>query len=323
MANLTNSPFNELFVQDIQEKLFKSNEFLNYITNVSEWLNGRTVHIPQYTHVPSISVDFENPGGGDYDFSDFSADRPAESELTFNVESYQMHPIQVQDFEEMITSYQKFQTVVGQTTKELATRMGSRALYRIAESVPAANYFLTSGNNGTGNGIDGSNDVMLSHEDIKKVAEKMDEDNVPEDSRYIVLPTKMYYELLNESQIIRADYFGTQTIDTGEVPELYGIKILKRSTVLATSTSGNASGADLLDPFTENFNLKNNGQQHVAIAFETSAVAAAWNEPQPYTLEGDPYKFGSIVSAQCALGAANARSGADDAGVYLVAHQDV
>lgn len=76
---------------------------------------------------------------------------------------------------------------------------------------------------------------------IATLAQKMDENNVPDVDRYLAMAPAAYYKLFNYLAVIDKDYGARGDIATGSILELYGFKIVKSNTltplVLPSSTS--------------------------------------------------------------------------------------
>jgi hypothetical protein len=94
-------------------------------------------------------------------------------------------------------------------------------------------------------------------------AQKMDENNLPENDRYCVLAPAEYYKLVQETNVINRDWGGAGAYADGTVLRVAGITILKSNhlpTTNRTSTTGEQND------YTANFT------DSVALAFNKMAV---------------------------------------------------
>jgi hypothetical protein len=301
------SQFNEIFSKYVTEKLYEGNAFLTYTKNVSEYANGKIVHIPQFTFTGTVAVDGSNFTGT----TAFDVDRPFETDLTFTTNEYHFtQPIMVSDFDEAMTSYNKMDVTFGDATNTLADSIAKRILNKIAKDVPTANKLRTTGSAGTANNP--KKDAArkkITYVDILSIAQAFDEANLPEQGRYLLLDPVMYNELLQDSQIINALNFGEATLPTGVVREVAGINIMKKNTI----SNANSSGAvkTLGDSIVT-------GDHRIGIAWHQDCIVRADSGVKTYQSSNDPYKRGSVFNASYYMGCVNPRKDVDDKGVYLI-----
>tara|TARA_R110002050_G_scaffold67834_1_gene146913 strand:- start:3339 stop:4283 length:945 start_codon:yes stop_codon:yes gene_type:complete len=312
MSNLTNSPFAELYASKLQDKMDESMAFASLWDNVSSWASNRFVNIPQYTASASIMQDYVEVGGANYSFGDSGDNRVAEGNLRFELISHQTKPITVTSLEDSITNYDKHGGTIRNTISGLVEFKGKSLLFQAGKDVAAAKTILTSGGL-TSAGPDGTPRSAMTFNDFVSLGLAFDEDNVSEDGRFIVLPARMYADLISDPQIQKADELGTgeAPIATGVVMKINGINIMKKNTVL--QLSGNTDGGDAVDPFTD---LSAQGY-HGAIAFVRDAVAYATTPVEVFENTGDAKKYGDEFSSQI-FGSANAAR-TDGKGIYIVA----
>lgn len=316
MSNLTNSPFNELYASKLQDRMDENMAFTALWDNVSEWVSGsgaaRSVNIPQYTASAEIMQDYVEVGGGNYGFGATGDNRVAEGNLKFDLISHQTKPKSVTSLEDVITNYDKFGGVVRNTISRLVEFKGKSLLFQAGKDVTAARTIVTTGG-ATSAGPDGTTRNAMTYDDFVNLALAMDEDNVSEEGRFIILPARMYADMLKDDTIIKANELGTgeAPIAAGVVAKVAGINIMKKNTVL--QLSGNTSGADAIDPF-----LDESAQgYHGALAFVSEAVAYAVDSVETFVTEGAAHKYGDEFSSQI-FGSANAAR-TDGKGIYILA----
>lgn len=305
------SQFNEVFSKYVTEKLYQSNAFLAYTKNVSEYATGKIVHIPQYTFTGTIGVDGANFTGA----TSFDTVRTIEQDLTFTLNEYHfVTPIHVTDFDDAMTNYNKMQVTFGDAVNTLVDNIAKRVLNKWALGVPSTKVVrTTSATAGVANNpAKNASRKITTFTDIVALAQKFDEDNLPDAGRYLLLDPQMYNELLKDPQVINALNLGKATLPSGVIGELAGINIMKKNTISTADTAGAVKTFGFTPADTDN---------RVGIAWHESVLVRAEAPMKIYQLSSDPYKRGSVFNASIYMGAVNPRIGADDAGVYLLIQQ--
>jgi hypothetical protein len=296
------SVFNEIFSKEVEKKMYDSNAYLSHMKNMTDFLQGRTVHIPNYTHDSSAQIEVNGSTYG------FDATQTTETDLTFNIDSYRVLPFQVTNFDELSTNYNKFQIVTEHAIADLTDVVSKTILNKLSSDVDASRKVLTSGATGVLNSADSSTGVAtLSYKDILTIGQKMNEDNLPQDGRYILLDATMYNELLQDDAIRNANDFGQATLPTGVVKTVGGINIMLKNEIATADLAGDVIpvgqapiGTDL----------------RVAYAWHSTVIMTAKSGTQVYTDTQNPFKFGSVVSSEIFMGCVNPRT--DNKGGYIV-----
>lgn len=297
------SVFNELFHQEVERKLFDSNAFLSNMKNMSDFLSGRTVHVPNFTQDMSAQVEIN---GSTYTFD---TRQTTETDLTFNIDSYRMLPFTVTNFDELSTNYNKLQVVTENVINKLSDTVAKNILYKLAQGVDATRKLTTSGALGSGNSKNGVTSYnTLSYSDILDLGVKMDEDNIAQDGRFLLLDAVMYKEILADEAIRKAgDFGGGATLPNGVVSTVGGINIMKRGSVAHASSAGVVANYDAVVADLDT---------RVALAWSSSVIMTAKSGTKVYTDTDNAFKFGSVVSAEIFLGCTNPRT--DDKGAYII-----
>jgi hypothetical protein len=297
------SVFNEIFSKEVEKKMYDSNSYLSHMKNMTDFLQGRTVHVPNYTHDSSAQIEVN---GSTYDFD---ATQTTEVDLTFNIDSYRILPFQVTNFDELSTNYNKFQVVTEHAIADLTDVVSKHILNKLADGVDTPRKVFTSGAvSGTGNSADNSVALnTISYKDILGVAQKMNEDNLPQDGRFLLLDATMYNELLQDDAIRNANNFGQATLPSGVVNKIAGVNIMLKN-VIATADS--VGGINPVGQAPIGTDLR------AGLAWHQSVVMTAKSGTQVYTDTSNPFKFGSVVSSEIFMGAVNPRT--DLKGTYLI-----
>jgi len=288
MATVPNSVFAEFYAEQIKDQLFASNRFLDFLTNESSYLNGRVVHIPNYTNDPKIFIDGEE-GGSDYAYG-FDTVATQETDLTFTIQSYRLEPIRVEDFDELVTNYDKMAAVTRNSINKLNKVVGDNMLKNIGASVIAGNKLtLASG-------------ATMTYNDVVAMAQKLDEQDVSSEGRYLLLTPDMYYSLIKDDAVRIASDFGQATLPTGVVSQIAGINLLApRSQVVLTDGSGNVSLT---------------GGTNAGLCWVSDSIAGAWDDAKVYENQGVAQLYGNVISAEVPMGCKVSRT--DGKGVILI-----
>lgn len=294
----------EVWVNDIEDKLFEGQEFINMSVNHDPFIVNSIVHVPQSGANPNIEKNRSV-------FPATITER-TDTELTYTVDDYSTDPIRVRDFEETQLSYVKRQSVIGQHIGLINERCGTEVAHTWSAQV-AANIIRTSGAN-TGAVPPGATGLRLKTvtEDIRKMAVKLDYDNVPNDGRRILLmQLDMYYELFDNTELIRKDFMDRTALPAGVIDRLFGFNIMVRPTVVGYEAGDALKAVGSAFATTDSFGC---------IAWHPDYVAKAKGSVEVYLNEGVAEHYGDIMSARISLGSSQLRT--DEVGVVALAQQD-
>jgi hypothetical protein len=156
-----------------------------------------------------------------------------------------------------------------------STEMGNALAYTfdknvaamIAKAARTATNFNTDLPGGTRIKIVAANKAAITGAQLAtalfSAAQKMDENNLPENDRYCVLAPAEYYKLVQETDVINRDWGGAGAYADGTVLKVAGITVLK-SNHLPTTNRSAATGEQ--NDYSANFT------DSVALAFNKQAV---------------------------------------------------
>ena len=293
----------EIWVNDIQEKLFAGAEFITKSVDHSAFVSNKIVHLPQAGSVPAIVKD--------------RAAYPAtiaqrtDSETTYNLAEFTTDPIHLTDIDELQTSYDKRNSILGQHVEVLNDRIALETAFAWSTDT-AANQIVTTGaasslalaENATGTRKE------LTKEDVRAAAALFDRQNVVSTGRVLVLPSDMYYQLFSDTTLISSDYMRKASLESGVMAQLYGFDIMIRSKVAefgeaASVYTKNAVGA--AGAATDSLG---------ALAFQTNSVSNALGDIKVFANEDKAEYYGSIFSALIMHGASQLR--ADEKGIASI-----
>lgn len=293
----------EVWIADIQEQLFANNEFLNLCTDHSGYVINKTVHVPQSGSQASVVKNRSSLPA--------SIAQRTDTDLNYDLNDFTTDPVLITDLDEIQTSYDKRQSVMGQKFALLADRVAKDVLFSWA--VTGSKVIRTTGAttallpNSTATGTR----KCLTKADVALLATRMDQDNVPADGRYLMLDSVMFNDLFTVSEIMSNQYMnGSASQPDGTIATLFGFKIMKRSNVVKYTSAG---GNVLVPVGTSDATTDCAG----SIAWSKYSVAKALGDVKVFAHENAPEYYGSVFSAQILAVGKILR--ADNAGVWAIA----
>lgn len=296
----------EVWVSDIEEKLFEGSEFVNMSTNHDSFIVNQTVHVPQSGSIPAVEKNRAV-------FPAAITER-TDTELTYTVDSYSTDPIRVRNFDDLQLSYAKRQSVMSQHIEKINEEIGTQTAFTWAPEGDNTKVILTSGA-ATSVGPDGSAvRKKIVTADIAAAAKKLDADKVPSTGRFLLMELSMYYELFSIEELTRKDFMDRTALPAGVIDRLFNFNIMVRPTtvlydvVVPTAPVREAIGAapDLNSSFG-------------CIGWHQAYVAKALGSTNVFLNEGEAAHYGDIMSAEVALGSSVLRNDARATGVVAIA----
>lgn len=284
----------EIWLKDIQQELFASNEFMSFSKNHDSLVSNKTVRVPQQGALGAV---LKNPS------VPLSISARTDAELTYDVEQYVTDPITVKNFDDMLLSYDKRQDVAGQQIKYLVDRIALEAVHSWATNT-GANQVRTSGSDSSDNLPSGASGQRkkLAKADIQNLAKIFDKQNVPKEGRVLLCPTDMYYELFDIAEFVTIDSMSKKVIGDKVFPKLYGFNIIERSEVVTYDNAGTpqkkAIGASAAS-----------GDTLACIAWQSDYAARAFGDIQVYVNQDDPQYLGDIFNVEVAFGSSKMNDG--------------
>lgn len=295
----------EVWVRTIEEVLFaKNNEFLRASVNHDAFVVNKVVHVPQAGSLPGVTknrTQFPAPV--------VSRD---DTTLDYELDSFSVDPVRIGRIEEVQISYAKRQSVMSQHMNKLNDLIAREGIFNWASDL-GANQVRTTGTDSTLNlpvGATGTRKKTVI-EDLAKVAQTMDDQDVSDDGRWLMLPSKMYYELFTIQDLIRDDIIGETTLPDAVIRKILNFNIIKRSsnTVVKYDNAGTPQRKAVGAAATSDANFG-------AIAWQVDAVATALGEIAVFADEGSATMMGDVISADVLSKTTKLRS--DEAGIVTL-----
>lgn len=295
----------EIWLDHIENNLYKGQEFMLASVNHDSLVGNKTVHIPQSGANPAIVKNRSS-------FPATITER-TDTLLSYGLDNFTTDPIRVLSVDELQTSYDKMESVLSSHLAILNERMGDETAYAWATSGDADLVLRTTGTLATDNLPNATatgqrNQVVKS--DIRRMAQKLDTDNMPATGRKLLMSVDMYYELFTDADLLSVEKIGQLTLPNGVINRLFGFDIMIRpSTVLYNEVGAGVKKAVGSADATTDCNS--------IIGWSEFAVAKALSDTDVYANEKVAEHYGDIVSAELNFGASPMRS--DNKGLVCLA----
>tara|TARA_Y100001973_G_C5177426_1_gene322848 strand:+ start:853 stop:1755 length:903 start_codon:yes stop_codon:yes gene_type:complete len=288
----------KLFSKEIQENLFPVNEFYKQSkldANVSAQFG--VVQVPQAGAAPTV---VKNPSS-----FPLTVSQRTDDVLEYNVDAFATNPIHIEDVNEAMTNYSKRQDIIKDHVKALNTRIADEMAFVWAVTAASNKIFTTGANVAAAAPGATGNRKGLTRADLAKLAVMFDKDDCLADERNILISAAQYEELLNIDSFINFDYVNRKPTVDGQIGEIFGMKVFKRSrnTIFNNSNVKKAVGA--ATAATDKLSI---------LAWSDSYVRRAEGTVKLFSDIDSPMYLGSIFNGLVRAGGTAGRS--DEKGVY-------
>ena len=284
----------EVWVQDIQERLTDTNAFILHSLDHSAFVHGALVHVPQAGAIPASQKNRTTLPG--------TVSQRSDADLTYPVYTRSTDPILVPDLENFQLSYDKRQSVMAAHLDRLIEDTGKDIAYEWAAT--ASGKIIRTTGTASGNtlapGATGTRKA-ITVQDVANLARQFDLDNVPGQDRFLMLHPALYYELFTTDALIRADVMGRPTLPQGAIASLFGFNIIVKATTPIYTTTGAPVRKDLAA-------APDAADLLAAIAWQKNCVARAISGIEVFENAKDATYYGDVISARIFVGATKLRS---------------
>ena len=156
--------------------------------------------------------------------------------------------------------------------------------------------------------IDTGSDALTDGDNVAKyifqAAQKFDENHVPQENRYAVMPPSMFYALIQSAKAVNRDWSpnASGSYQGGSVMQVAGVNILK-SNHLTTSNYTAVDGEN--NSYVDANNTANDPGNFAStqfLAFHSSAVGTVKLKDISIEAEYDMRRQGTLMVAKCAVG---------------------
>lgn len=216
----------EIWVQHIIGNLFKNNEFLNFAFNADQYvLQGKVVHIPQANAAPNVEKNRSSLPG--------TVVKRADTDVTYAIDEFTSDPILIPNADNYELSYDKRESVLSESESALRQSIADWMLRNWAPT-NVISKVRTTGADIAAHAADATGErKKVVSADFKTIQKKFNSWNIPMEDRYALLDADMYDQLIDSfSETTYRDFSKVVDPAKGVVGELYGFKVMQRSSVL-------------------------------------------------------------------------------------------
>lgn len=290
----------EMWADRIVEPLFADSSVLSKVKRVDDEfiLGGSVVHIPQAGSQGGVTKNQAVFPG--------VVQQRTDTDVTYPLDIYRTLPIHIPNAEQMQISYKKMDSVLSQHKGNLFTAVTRWALHDWAaiDATQVANTTgaLSAANlppSGTGQRR------ILTYADVVDLSTRFNEQDIPDEERYLLLDAVMYNELLKDPEVTKLSMEKLADRAKGVVAELAGFKILRRSSVVTFNNAGAKKEPGEAAAATD---------RRSALAWQRDCLNAAMGDVKFFETIGDAAYYGDIYSAEVKFGSRQERG--DKKGVF-------
>ncbi len=194
----------EIWIESILEPFKKESSFLDKATEHSEFISGKTVHVPNAGGASksvknSNKLPLEIKGREDFD-------------LTYSMDDYKMPPVVIEDAEKVELSYNKRESVISVNRAALYEDVAKDTIHKWVYGVEKPM----------------SKNGKTPKQWIKEFAKQFDKDGVSKEERYLMFTVDQYYEFL-DSLTSKEQFAFSACADAakGILGNYFGFEVLK------------------------------------------------------------------------------------------------
>lgn len=290
----------EIWQRTIVEGLFADNNFLSKAVNDDMYVNeGKKVHIPNAGAPSGVVLNRSSLPA--------SVNKRTDQDVEYTLGELTTNPILIPYADMVELSYNKRNSVIDQDRKEIIFQAAEAML---ASWLPAAANRVRTTGTGVAAWTPSATGLRkkITPADVAALQLRMNQDNVPQTDRYLLLDANMYQQLLDGMTNTQAiGFFQAADVKRGIMGMLYGFEVMVRSTVYRFAVDGTlkAYGAD-------------GAATDLAggLAWQRDSVSRALGEVVMFDQTNNPLYYGDVYSFLVRVGGAIRRY--DKKGVYAI-----
>lgn len=289
----------QIWVKAIIEKLFADNSFAARSVDHSEFVEGKTVHVPNAGDGPGVEKNR----------STFPATvtQRQDVDLYYDIDEFTVDPVRISNAEEVELSYSKRESVIGSSRRKLADKIYSDLIYKW---IPAGvSVVKTVGDSVAAHLVDATGKrKAMTKAVVEQVQIMFDEWDIPEEGRFMLLDARMYNQLKNSLTDAETVHFlaGADPVK-GVIGEYAGFRFYKRSKVAKATAAGVLKEWSAVNTATD---------CAAGLAWQEDCVSRALGDSVLYDDEKNPLYYGDVISFLQRAGGSCIRS--DKKGVVLI-----
>ena len=288
--------FLKLFAGEILTAFEEQNVMLP-VTTVRTINSGKTAQFPA---LGRTTASYHTPG------AEITGGNVKTNEITINIDDLLISSVFIDSLEETMNHFDVRGPYAQEIGAALAKRMDENLLRLV--DIGAQNQTPTVTGLEAGIEIDTGSDALTEGDNVAKyiiqAAQKFDENHVPQENRYAVMPPSMFYALIQSAKAVNRDWSpnASGSYQGGSVMQVAGVNILK-SNHLTTSNYTAVDGEN--NSYVDANNTANDPGNFAStqfLAFHSSAVGTVKLKDISIEAEYDMRRQGTLMVAKCAVG---------------------
>ena len=296
----------QIWLSTIIENFYPDNSFMAKSIDDSEFVNNKTVHIPNAGKPSSVVINrSEKPA---------KINERTDKDLTYDIDELTTDPIYISDVDNVELSYNKRNSILANDRQQLQKMAAENLLYKWGGSLKTK--FLTTGETReahTSATATGSR-KKLTKAAVMQAMIQFNKDDVPVENRFFLVDSIMYADLLEDlTEKELSAFLSCADASRGVLGKLYGFEIMQRSQVLRTTANGEA----LLKWEEEDVAT----ELAAGLAWQQDCVSRAIGDVKMYDDMGNPTYYGDIYSFSVRTGGAPRRY--DGNGIAVIVEASV
>lgn len=289
----------EIWVKSIIEGLFADNTFAARSVDHSEFVDNKTVHVPNAGAAPNVEKNRSV-------FPATVTERE-DVDLTYTIDEFTVDPVRIPHAETVELSYNKRESVIRQSRRKLAQDIYDSLIY---SWIPAGAKVVETVGANVASHIKGAtgNRKLMTKKTVEELQTLFDEWDLPEEGRCILLDARMYNQLMNSmTDAERVAFLTGADPVRGTIGTYLGFVFYKRSKVAKTANDGTLKPWSAAEAATD---------CAAGLAWQEDCVSRAKGESVLFDNQGNPLYYGDIISFLQRAGGRSIR--ADKIGVILI-----
>ena len=288
--------FLKLFAGEVLTAFEEQNVMLP-VTTVRTINSGKTAQFPA---LGRTTASYHTPG------AEITGGNVKTNEITINIDDLLISSVFIDSLEEAMNHYDVRGPYAQEIGAALAKRMDENLLRLV--DIGAQNQTPTVTGLEAGIEIDTSTDALTDGDNVAKyifqAAQKFDENHVPQENRYAVMPPSMFYALIQSAKAVNRDYSPNPSgsYQGGNVLEVAGISILKSNHLTLANYTAVAGENNSYVDANNTANDPGNFAATQFLAFHSSAVGTVKLKDISIEAEYDMRRQGTLMVAKCAVG---------------------
>lgn len=290
----------EIWQRTIVEGLFADESFLSKAVNDDMYVNeGKKVHIPNAGAPSGVVINRSSLPA--------QVNKRTDVDVEYTLDELTTNPILIPYADTVELSYNKRNSVIDQDRKEIISKAAEAIL---AKWCPAAAGRVSTTGKGVAAWTPSATGLRkaITPADVAALQLRMNQDNVPQTDRFLLLDANMYQQLLDGMTNTQAiGFFQAADVKRGVMGMLYGFEVMVRSTVYRFAADGTIKAYGAAGAATDLAG---------GLAWQRASLSRALGEVIMFDQVNNPEYYGDVYSFLVRTGGAIRRY--DKKGVYAI-----